>query len=100
VRFLIGTILFVAFLGLSAFNYSYALFRYGFSDSLSTWVWLTILLLGILGFGFFVHHESRNRLRTKRKQLGQCIYCGYELVATPDRCPECGKEPEKTYFSN
>jgi hypothetical protein len=49
--------------------------------------WFVLLPLGILIFWQFLCLR-RNRQRMK---LGLCPACGYDLRASKERCPECGK---------
>jgi predicted amidophosphoribosyltransferase len=42
--------------------------------------------------GPFVWAVRVRRLMTRRR-LMCCVNCGYDLRATPDRCPECGTVP-------
>ena len=51
--------------------------------------WILAALLSILpiGFGFRLR---RVRLARQRLSSGQCIACGYDVRASPHRCPECG----------
>jgi hypothetical protein len=39
-------------------------------------------------------------LRKKQYRIGLCSACGYDLRATPERCPECGATPKQIQYSN
>ena len=56
--------------------------------------WLVIaaaIFVGLFAIGF-----AEARREEHRKQFGLCAKCGYDLRATPERCPECGTERNQT----
>ena len=48
--------------------------------------WLPVLACGVGGWLI----GRRARLTRRRLRRGECPACGYDVRATPDRCPECG----------
>lgn len=53
--------------------------------------WFIILLTAILPAARLAGWRRR-RARRLRLRPGLCQHCGYDCRATPDRCPECGRE--------
>jgi predicted RNA-binding Zn-ribbon protein involved in translation (DUF1610 family) len=43
--------------------------------------------------GFTVYWLVRPQSPRQKESNGICHHCGYDLRATPDRCPECGAVP-------
>jgi hypothetical protein len=61
-------------------------------------VWLRVgvtffwsMLAGLIIRGACVEEQEAQDQHRRKNHL--CLHCGYDLRATPDRCPECGEEP-------
>jgi hypothetical protein len=52
--------------------------------------WFAMLLPALLPGVWMLEIVLKRYRRTARHNRGECPACGYDLRATPDRCPECG----------
>ena len=48
-----------------------------------------VLAMGLLGMGILSVRVVR---RSRRRRLGLCVGCGYDLSGVSGKCPECGRE--------
>jgi hypothetical protein len=52
-------------------------------------VLLVVPFVGVAVTGLAFVLYGRAELAAERKSKGLCLRCGYDLRATPGRCPEC-----------
>ena len=71
------------------FRYSRGEFTDGTCPSWSVPHWLPAILLLALSRPLLIRIRSSCQRRS-RLHSGLCPSCGYDLRATPERCPECG----------
>ena len=55
--------------------------------------WLVIVVGALLPLARIAAWLLKNRRLSHRQRAGLCPICGYDLRATPGRCPECGSAP-------
>ena len=66
--------------------------RYGSMRHLTTPCWAAALSLAALP-ALRAYGVVRNWRARRLRRRGHCPRCGYDLRASPDRCPECGTVP-------
>lgn len=49
--------------------------------------------VGLVSCFLGINMTRHQLLLRRRRRSGACVHCGYDLRATPERCPECGKVP-------
>jgi hypothetical protein len=57
--------------------------------------WFVVAILGVLPVLWF----AERRRTAHRRASNRCTVCGYDLRATPERCPECGAFPASSTSS-
>ena len=66
----------------------------GHHESGSLWFSLPLWIPTLLFAAYPAYRLLPFHRRRKRKKLGLCVKCGYDLRGSKERCPECGNEFE------
>jgi hypothetical protein len=76
--------------------YSVGPFKSG-NPAVATWRIVSLPLAVPVGLTMLLPLARGVRLLRRRRRMveGHCPACGYDLRATPERCPECGAVPTK-----
>jgi hypothetical protein len=71
-------------------DHSFGYFVNSYSGDVEVLVphWLPTILFALAPTYWLLGPRRRER---RRRRLGLCLNCGYDLRATPGRCPECGR---------
>lgn len=81
---------------LSRHGFAAQQFKSGFGPRQSTVTWAVaapcwfIALLSAIAPAVWLRGYAKRRRRRVRAARNQCVACGYDLKASPERCPECG----------
>ena len=62
--------------------------------SIPYWMIVIVLVIPLTVIGV---RRKRSRRRAERVSLGLCPACGYDLRASPERCPECGTPADNNH---
>ena len=68
-------------------------FRYNVYSDGSWYAWGPIWVVGAVFAAIAAIFAGLAR-GPRRRRVGLCPVCGYDLRATPERCPECGAAPK------
>lgn len=77
----------------SPLHYSPYLKEYGASAP----CWMLVLLLSIMPAAWVIHRGRAAAHAVRRKRVGHCRRCGYDLRESPNTCPECGTHVEPNH---
>jgi len=51
---------------------------------------IVAMILALVSAPFFIRSIVLMRQRRRWAREGRCLFCGYDLRASTERCPECG----------